>query len=159
MRTLDPTDLSYFDRAPVRIVASATVPTTPAAVFDLFADAASWPSWFPRMKRAAWLGATTGGVGAEREVGLGVLGRFRERMIAWEPGARFAFTMIGTTSPLVRLLAEDYRLVAVAGGTRIDWVMAATPSTLGRVGMPVMRRIVRGLFVGAGRRLQTRFGR
>lgn len=159
MRTLEPTDLSYFDTAPVRIVASATIATTPAALFELFADAPSWPSWFPRMKRAAWTGATTSGVGAEREVGLGVLGRFRERMIAWEPGARFAFTMTGTTSPLVRHLAEDYRLVAVADGTRIDWVMAATPTALGRLGMPIMRRLVRGLFVGAGERLRARFAR
>ena len=159
MRTLEPTDLTYFDHAPVRIVADAMVPAPPAEVFAIFADAPSWPSWFPRMKRAAWISAATAGVGAEREVGLGVLGRFRERMIAWEPGARFAFTMTGTTSPLVRLLAEDYRLSAVDGGTRIDWVMAATPTAIGKLGMPIMRRIVRGLFVGAGRRLRERVAR
>ncbi len=159
MRTLAPTDLTYFDHAPVRIVSSTVIPTTPAALFEILADAGSWPSWFPLMHRAAWIGAAQGGHGVEREVGLRMLGRFRERMIGWEPGARFAFTMIATSSPLVRQLAEDYRLTAVDGGTRLDWVMAATPTALGKVGMPVMRRIVSRLFVGAGRRLRARVTR
>ena len=111
------------------------------------------------MKRAAWLGDAHGGLGAEREVTMRMLGRFRERMIAWEPGARFAFTMIGSTSPRVRLLAEDYRLVAVDGGTRLDWVMAATPTTIGKLGMPIMRRIMLRIFERAGRRLRARLAR
>ena len=157
MKTLEPTDLDFFDAAPVRIVASTTIPTTPAALFDVFADITSWPSWFPMMKRAAWQGGRSGGLGAEREVALHLLGRFRERMIAWQPGARFAFTMIGSTSPLVRHLAEDYKVSAVDGGTRLDWVMAATPTTLGKAGMPMMRVIMRRLFAKAGQRLRTRF--
>ncbi len=157
MKTLTPTDLEYFDRAPVRIVASTTIPTSPATLFDLFADVASWPTWFPMMKRAAWSGGRSGGLGAEREVALRLLGRFRERMIAWEPGARFAFTMIGTTSPLVRQVAEDYRVTAVDGGTRLDWALAATPTTIGKAGMPMMRVIMRRLFAGAGNRLRARF--
>lgn len=157
MKTLAPTDLDFFDSAPVRIVASATIPTRPAVLFDLFADVASWPAWFPMMKRAAWHGGRSGGLGAEREVALRLLGRFHERMIAWEPGARFSFTMIGTTSPLVRQLAEDYRLTAVDGGTRLDWVLAATPTTIGKASMPMMRVIMRRLFARAGKRLRARF--
>lgn len=159
MKTLTPTDLAYFDDAPVRIVSSTTLPATPAEVFAIFADITSWPSWFPMMKRAAWSGEARGGLGAEREVTMRMLGRFRERMIAWDPGARFAFTMIGSTSPLVRQLAEDYRLTAVDGGTRLDWVMAATPTTIGKLGMPVMRRIMLRIFERAGRRLRARLTR
>lgn len=157
MKTLTPTDLDFLDAAPVRIVASTTVPTTPAALFDLLADAASWPTWFPLMKRAAWSNGRSGGLGAEREVGLRLLGRFRERMIAWAPGERFAFTMTGSTSPMARQMAEDYRLTAIDGGTRLDWVLAVTPTIVGKAAMPVMRVLMRRLFARAGRRLRTRF--
>jgi hypothetical protein len=54
--------------------------------------------------------------------------------------------MIGTTSPLVKRVGEDYRLTPVAKGTRLDWVFAAIPSTLGNVTRPVTRRIVRHMF-------------
>ncbi|MEZ4403720.1 MAG: SRPBCC family protein [Kofleriaceae bacterium] len=145
MKRLDPTDLDYFTTAPIRIVASGTVPAPPAAVFAALADAASWPRWFPLMHRAAWTEGAAA-VGAEREVALRLLGRFRERMIAWEPGARFAFTMVGSTSPLARQMAEDYRLTAVADGTQLDWLMAATPTTLGRVARPALMAIGRKLF-------------
>lgn len=155
MKTLPPTDLSYFDTAPIQIRASGTVAASPATVFAAFADAPGWATWFPMMHRAAWTSGT-GGVGAERTVALRLLGRFAERIIAWEPEARFAFTMIGTTSPLATQMAEDYRLTAVDGGTRIDWVMAATPTTLGKVGKPALRQIGRRLFTGAARNLDRR---
>jgi uncharacterized protein YndB with AHSA1/START domain len=155
MKTLPPTDLSYFDAAPIQIRASGTVAATPAQVFAAFADAPGWARWFPMMHRAAWTSGT-GGVGAERAVALRLLGRFDERIIAWEPAARFAFTMIGTTSPLAAQMAEDYRLTAVDGGTRIDWVMAATPTTLGKLGRPALKQIGRRLFTGAVRNLDRR---
>ena len=71
-------------------------------------------------------------------------------MIAWEPGARYAFTMVASDSPLASQMAEDYRLTAVPAGTRLDWTFAATPTTLGKLGMPVMKLIMRKMFRDAG---------
>ena len=152
MRTLAPTDLAYFDHAPMRVTASATIAASPAEVFAALADAAGWVRWFPLMHRAAWTRGT-GGVDAERTVALRLFGQFAERIIAWEPGARFAFTMIASSSPMARQMAEDYRLTAVGTGTRLDWVMAATPTAVGKVASPALTRIVGRLFAGAGRRL------
>ena len=154
MRRLDPTTLDYFDHAPVRIFAEATIPASPAAVFDALADAPGWTAWFPLLHRAAWLRGD-GGVGAERTVALRLLGRFDERMIAWDPGQRLAFTMVAATSPFVRQMAEDYRLTAVGDATRIDWIMAATPTALGRVSRPALERIGVRMFAAAGRRLSA----
>ncbi|MBK9036267.1 MAG: SRPBCC family protein [Myxococcales bacterium] len=158
MKQLTPTDLAFFDAAPMQVRVTGTVAASPDAVFAAFADAGGWPRWFPLMHTAAWTRGA-GGVDAERAVALRLLGRFEERMIAWEPGARFAFTMIGTSSPLVAQMAEDYRLTAVDGGTRIDWVMAARPSTLGKVGRPALAVISRRLFRGAVPRLDRHLRR
>lgn len=154
MRTLPPTDLAFFDQAPKRIVGTARFTASPARVFEAFADPAMWPKWFPLMHRAAWTQGS-GGVGSEREVSLRALGTFVERMIAWEPGRRFAFTMIGSTSPLAVQLAEDYQLSPEGSGTRLDWVMAARPTTLGSIGWLPTKLLLGRMFAKGGRTLES----
>ncbi len=151
MKAMTPVGLDYFDRAPMRVTVTATIAADPAAVFAALADPPGWTRWWPMMHRAAWTQGD-GGVGSERTVALRLFGRFTERFIAWEPGARFAFTMIASTSPMASQLAEDYRLTAVAGGTRLDWVMAGTPTGVGRVARPAVTRIL-------GRMARTAFDR
>ncbi len=152
MKTLEPTDLEFFHRAALRVVGSVHLTATPDRVFESFAEPSEWPRWFPLMRTATWTRGT-GGIGSEREVALTGLGRFRERMIAWEPGERFAFTMIATNSPLATELAEDYLLAPEGRGTRLDWVMAATPTAIGRLGAPAVKMMMRSIFRRGGRNL------
>jgi hypothetical protein len=146
MKKMEPMTLADLDTAPLRVVQSEVLPGTPDRVFAELADPERWLGWFPLMRKAAWTSAKTACVGAERAVGLRLLGRFEERFLAWEPGARFAFTMTASTSPLARRMAEDWRLSSTAGGTRIEWIVAAHPSTLGRAGTPALRLVMRRLF-------------
>ncbi|HET9620302.1 MAG TPA: SRPBCC family protein [Kofleriaceae bacterium] len=153
MKALEPTDLAFFDRAALRITATVQLSAPPDRVFASFAEPSEWLHWFPLMTAARWT-AGAPGLGAEREVALTGLGRFRERMIAWQPGQRFAFTMIGSSSPLASRLAEDYQLRGERGGTRVDWVMAATPTTLGNLVATPTRVVMQRLFARGGRNLE-----
>ncbi|HEY4058762.1 MAG TPA: SRPBCC family protein [Kofleriaceae bacterium] len=155
MRQLEPTDLTFFETSPYRIIGRAHVAAPPDRVFASFADPGEWSKWFPLLKRAEWIKGT-GGIGSERQVTMGAgLGTFRERFIAWEPGVRYAFTMFETTSPLVKQLAEEYRLSPEDGGTRVDWVMAASPNLLGRITWMPMKALTGSLFRRGGVKLDA----
>jgi hypothetical protein len=115
---------------------------TPDAVFAELGD----PSlWFALLRRSVWKTGATSGVGAQREVDVYGFGSFRERMLAWDPGQRVAFTMTGTTSPLVARMAEDMVIEPLEDGVRFHWNVFVTPTRLGRL-IP-QGAILKGLFV------------
>ena len=155
MRSMTPLALEEFGEQPFKFTATAKLDADPLAVFAELAD----PSlWFPLMRRSVWKTAATSGVGAEREVDIRTFGKFRERMLAWDTGERVAFTMVGTTSPLVDRMGEIWQLSREDIGTRIDWVVAAQPSRVGRLAAPALRAILRVMFVRAAGKLQKRAG-
>ena len=143
MRDMAPMELADVAAAPVKVGGSVWLDANPHAVFAELAD----PSlWFPLMRRSVWHTGATGGVGAERDIAHPVLGNFRERMIAWTPGVRVAFTMLATSSPFIARALEDWQLAPERDGTRADWVVAAHPTKLGRVASPALKATTRLLF-------------
>lgn len=152
MRDLVPVELEWIERAPETARISEHIEAPPARVFAMFADASSWPSWFPLMTRAVWLGAP-GAVGSEREVRMRGFGTFVERFIAFEPDRRFAFTVFKSSSSMMTRFGEDYRLTPEGPGTRFDWVMGAEPTRLGKLAAPGMRVFMKQLLTRAARNL------
>jgi hypothetical protein len=155
VRTLEPMALTDLDAAPFRFTATARVDADPLAVFAELADPSQW---FPLGKRTTWYTAATSGVGAIRDFDLHLLGSVREQMIAWEPGERLAYTVIGASSPLVSPLAERWTLAREGIGTRVEWTIAARFSVLVRPLAPALRGLLRPMFLASMRRLGKRAG-
>jgi hypothetical protein len=156
LRDLAPVSLDELDVAKYRF--SSMIRATPDAVFAELGD----PSlWFALLHHSVWKSAATGGVGALRQVAVHGFGEFKERMLAWDPPTahkhgRVAFTMIGTTSPLVRRMAEDMKLEALEDGVRFHWNVVADPTTIGRIIQPTLPLILRGLFMRSAGTLAKR---
>jgi hypothetical protein len=156
MRKLTPLELHEFDSQPFRVAGSARLDADPKLVFAELSD----PSlWFPLMKRSVWRTGATSGVGAEREIHHLLLGVARERFLAWDEGVRVAFTMFEVSSPFVDQLGEEWLVSHEDGFTHLDWKFVATPSRVGRLATPVLRRTLATLFsracVTIGKRAAT----
>lgn len=156
MRDLPPVDLEWIARAPQIVTVTAHFTAAPGRVFGAFADAATWPRWFPLMRSATYREPIGGGLGRERDVALLTLGRFRERFIAWDDPTRYAFTAVATTSPMLARFGEDYRLTPDGSGTRLHWTMGAELRGVARAGAPALRLIMRRLLTRAARNLEQR---
>jgi len=155
MRSMTSLAVDEFDEQPFRFTATAKLDADPLAVFAELGD----PSlWFPLMRRSVWKTGATSGVGAEREVHMRSFGVFRERMLAWDRGERVAFTMLATTSPLIDRMGEDWQLSRDGIYTRIDWIVAAKPTLIGRAATLPLRGILRMMFIRACGNLQKRAG-
>jgi hypothetical protein len=153
---MEPMTLAEIETAPFRISMTARFAASPGALFAELADPRRWVEWFPLMYRAEWTSQKTASVGAEREVALRVFGTYRERFLAWEPGERFAFTMLGSTSPLVARMAEDWRLTRTGSdrGVRLEWTVGGYPTTIGRVATPALRAVLSRMFSAGGAKLE-----
>jgi uncharacterized protein YndB with AHSA1/START domain len=114
--------LDWADEAPYSFHNEAVLEASPEEVFAIWADIDQWPRWFEDIERGAWTaGGDDPGVGSERVVHLEDMS-VREYILAWEPGARFAFSITAATLPLANRIVEDYRLApAGEGRSRFEW--------------------------------------
>ncbi|MFO0714223.1 MAG: SRPBCC family protein [Sandaracinus sp.] len=127
--TLTPLDAAYPSRARDRFVMARTIPLSPEALFDLLADPAEWPRWFPDMRGMRWISPEPerARVGAIRRADTGS-GDVIEHFVAWDRGVRLAFFAEKMTTPLVSAFFEDYVIRAVGPGrSELVWTVAFEP--------------------------------
>lgn len=127
MATTRPETLEFLDLAPMRAVARRELQSTPEAVFDTLADAASWPRWFPGMEHCRWLTPAPHGVDSQREVKVGPL-HVVERFIIWSRPARWGFTFTAVTPPIARAGIDLVELERIGEDrTAVTYTMALDP--------------------------------
>jgi carbon monoxide dehydrogenase subunit G len=140
-------EVSFIDDAPFRFVSAVDLAITPEQLFEVLADAESWPQWATVITKVVWTSPEPRGVGTTRTVRMrgAIVGD--EEFIAWEPFSHMAFRFNQSTSNAISAFAEDYRVVETPGGCHLTWVMAIKPSGIaGRLGMTLGRPVMSWLF-------------
>lgn len=154
-RRLRPVELDFVESAPLRLVFSAEVTASPRAVYRALAeDVASWPCWF-----TAVTAARPADGGASREVRLKGGTFFAEKIMATEPGARYAYRVEETNAPGLRALLEEWRMTPTTTGTRVQWTFAADGPAPLRIALRLGRAGLGSSFRGAVRNLDRRLAR
>ena len=145
-----PADVGFADASKRHFTYDFHVQAAPRDVFEWISDPDAFARWFPDYRGARWLTAAPHRAGSVREVRLRGLG-VRERVLVWEPGKRFAFSITKITRPLLARMVEDYRLSPVArdGGTRVQWTIAYQPRLALRPLEPLLKPIFSRLFARA----------
>ena len=146
-------DVSFIENAPFRFRNSVDLAITPEQLFEVFADAESWPRWVTPITKVTWTSPEPHGVGTTRTVDAhgGVV--VKEEFLSWEPFTRIAFRFNECSTRAFAALAEDYRVEVIPSGCRLTWTMAQKPAGPARPAMfvvgpllnPVLRRFLRNL--------------
>lgn len=140
-------ELDFVDRAPYRFVSTVDLAITPEQLFEVLADAASWPRWATVITKVTWTTPEPRGVGTTRTVDMRGGITADEVFLAWEPFTRMAFRFDESTTGAVAAFAEDYRVVPTDTGCHLTWIMAIKPNGLtGRLGMFTSRPVMGWLF-------------
>jgi uncharacterized protein YndB with AHSA1/START domain len=147
-----PRDLNWLHHAPVIVRDTFVVPAPPDQVFERIADLGGWAQWHKGVRKVRLDDGPATGLGAVRTVWVGP-SSFHERFIAWAPGERLTFTMLGSNLPGMVGMVEDWELTAQpsTGST----VVASTIALDTRAALRPLHRALRaviaqGMKGGAG---------
>ena len=144
---LEPADDDFLASAPHIFRYEKRFAASPDKVWESLTSDASLSTWSSTIKEVKWTSPRPFGVGATREVQPQGGPRVKERYFRWDEGRRHSFYVERANLPMFKSLAEDY-LVEPAGpdACRFTWTIAADPTAAGKLGSPLNKRIVEGLF-------------
>jgi uncharacterized protein YndB with AHSA1/START domain len=152
MATTRPEALEFVDLAPLRAVATREICADPERIFDVLADAGSWPHWFPNMTSCRWLTPPPHGVDSQREVRVGPL-HVVERFVIWARPSRWGFTFTAASPAIARAGVELVELTPLGQErTQVTYTMALEPriaaGSLTRAVEPAMEATLRDALAG-----------
>lgn len=132
MHECDPVGLEFVDTAPTRFSNSVELRITPEQLFEVLADASSWPHWAKVITGVEWTTPEPRGVGTMRTVTM--LGGLvvTEEFIAWEEHTQLAFRFNQASEKRIKAFAERYDVVPTADGCRLTWNMSLEVTGIAR---------------------------
>ncbi len=127
MHPFRPVGLDFVETAPARYVVTEDVAAPRAAVWNAFADASTWSSWFPHVEWVRYEGRMPPGVGTKRiSMVAGCL--HDETMVVWDEPTRWGYTINAATEPLAKAQIEITEFEDLPnGGTHVRWILACDP--------------------------------
>jgi carbon monoxide dehydrogenase subunit G len=126
MHEFRPVGLDFADSAPARFVVEEDVALPRQAVWDAFADAATWRHWFPHVEWVKYEGKMPPGVGTTRiSMVAGCL--HDETMVAWDEPRRWGYIINKASEPLAKAQIELTEFEEIPTGTRVRWILACDP--------------------------------
>lgn len=147
MQPCERVDLGFIESAPFRFVSTVDLAITPEQLFEVLADAESWPHWATVITEVTWTSPEPRGVGTTRTVKMrgGIVGH--EEFLAWDPYRHMAFRFNEASTGSIAAFAEDYRVVQTPQGCHLTWVMAMKPNgAAARIGMTLGKPVMGWLF-------------
>ena len=118
-----------FAAASHRYTTTVDLDCTPAALFDVFADAEAWTVWAGPIQQVEWTSPLPPHEGATRVVRLSGGIELTELFTAWEPGRHMQFVFTEFPRPGIDGFGEDYRVTDLGDGRcRLRWTMALVPA-------------------------------
>ena len=147
--TLHPCDrvgVDFVDSAPNRFVNSVELNITPVQLFEVLADAESWPHWAKVITNVEWTTPEPRGVGTKRLVTMrgGLLGS--EEFIAWDEHTMMAFRFNEASEKRIKAFAERYDVVATGAGCRLTWTMAMEVTGVARHTLGLSKPLLNATF-------------
>ncbi|MFF7749247.1 SRPBCC family protein [Streptomyces sp. NPDC007971] len=119
-------DLGFLARARFRQTCTRELRASAGTIFEQLAEEPeNWPRWFAPANDVHFEGPPPYGVGSTRCFRLCRTFRARERIIAWDPGRRFAYRACEANVPGVSALVEQWTLEPAADtATTVSWTLA-----------------------------------
>ncbi|WP_067815420.1 SRPBCC family protein [Nocardia inohanensis] len=150
-----PVDSAFVDTAPHRFANTVELAVSPEQVFEVLADAASWPRWASVITGVTWTSPEPHGIGTTRTVRMraGIVGN--EEFLAWEPNTHMAFRFNECSTRGITAFAEDYRIVPTATGCRLTWTLAMDGDRPTGVSLRLFRPLMNATFRWFLRNLRT----
>ncbi|MCO4745004.1 MAG: SRPBCC family protein [Proteobacteria bacterium] len=128
---------------PVMFRYEKELPCTPAQLFAIFEDPASWPKWAPGIGKVIWTSPKPYGIGTTRTVVFWGGTEVYEEFVKWDEGREMAFTFTGTSQEIWTSFGEHYKVEETPDGCRLTWTVGYNPTGgFGRV-HPMIRPIMK----------------
>ncbi|WP_220454254.1 SRPBCC family protein [Nocardioides immobilis] len=135
-------DVDFVDTARYRYRNSVDLAITPEQLFEVLADAESWPHWAKVITKVTWTSPEPRGVGTTRVVDMrgGLVGD--EEFLLWEPPTRMAFRFNASSEKTVQAFAERYDVEPTPEGCRLTWTLALDVAGPSRHVMPLGKPVM-----------------
>ena len=133
--------VDFVDTAPYRFSNSVVLAITPEQLFEVMADAESWPRWAKVITKVTWTSPPPFGAGTTRTVNMrgGLVGT--EEFLVWEPHTTIAFRFNEASEKTIRAFAERYDILRTDTGCRLTWNLSLDVEGAARRTMPIARPI------------------